>query len=69
MDGLNITPPLPKGYFGNRIVSTNSFCHAGELLDKPLSHAMGLVKETIKMVTDSLMQSHLVQPLVELGRK
>jgi len=50
-------PPLPKGYFGNGIVLTNSFCHAGELLDKPLSHAVGLVKEAIKMVTDSYMRS------------
>ncbi|KAL9380761.1 hypothetical protein Peur_026418 [Populus x canadensis] len=50
-------PPLPKGYFGNGIELTNSFCHAGELLDKPLSHAVGLVKEAIKMVTDSYMRS------------
>ncbi|XP_034923034.1 omega-hydroxypalmitate O-feruloyl transferase [Populus alba] len=50
-------PPLPKGYFGNGIVLTNSMCQAGELLDRPLSHAVGLVQDAIKMVTDSYMRS------------
>ncbi|KAJ8771938.1 hypothetical protein K2173_027115 [Erythroxylum novogranatense] len=50
-------PPLPKGYFGNGIVLTNSICQAGELLDKPLSFAVGLVKDAIQMVTDSYMRS------------
>ncbi|KAM1918597.1 hypothetical protein FF1_023224 [Malus domestica] len=50
-------PPLPKGYFGNGIVLTNSICQAGDLLDKPLSNAVGLVQDAIKMVTDSYMRS------------
>lgn len=50
-------PPLPKGYFGNGIVLTNSICKAGELLEKPLSFAIGLVKDAIKMVTDGYMRS------------
>ncbi|CAK7328347.1 unnamed protein product [Dovyalis caffra] len=50
-------PPLPKGYFGNGIVLTNSICQAGELLNKPLSYAVGLVHDSIKMVTDSYMRS------------
>ncbi|KAF2301853.1 hypothetical protein GH714_029883 [Hevea brasiliensis] len=50
-------PPLPKGYFGNGIVLTNSVSQAGELLEKPLSHAVGLVQDAIKMVTDSYMRS------------
>ncbi|XP_004304535.1 PREDICTED: omega-hydroxypalmitate O-feruloyl transferase-like isoform X1 [Fragaria vesca subsp. vesca] len=50
-------PPLPKGYFGNGIVLTNSICEAGELLEKPLSHAVGLVQDAIKMVTDGYMRS------------
>ncbi|KAM0954695.1 hypothetical protein TB2_022827 [Malus domestica] len=50
-------PPLPKGYFGNGIVLTNSICLAGDLLDKPLSNAVGLVQDAIKMVTDSYMRS------------
>ncbi|CAG7906646.1 unnamed protein product [Brassica rapa] len=50
-------PPLPKGYFGNGIVLTNSICEAGELNEKPLSFAVGLVREAIKMVTDGYMRS------------
>ncbi|XP_062105396.1 omega-hydroxypalmitate O-feruloyl transferase-like [Humulus lupulus] len=51
------SPPLPKGYFGNGIVLTNSICQAGELLEKPLSFAVGLVQDAIKMVTDGYMRS------------
>ncbi|KAF5748682.1 HXXXD-type acyl-transferase family protein [Tripterygium wilfordii] len=50
-------PPLPKGYFGNGIVLTNSICKAGELLEKPLSFAAGLVQDAVKMVKDSYMRS------------
>lgn len=50
-------PQLPKGYFGNGIVLTNSICEAGELIEKPLSFAVGLVREAIKMVTDGYMRS------------
>lgn len=50
-------PPLPKGYCGNGIVLTNAICQAGELLEKPLSFAVGLVKDAIKVVTDSYMKS------------
>jgi omega-hydroxypalmitate O-feruloyl transferase len=50
-------PPLPKGYFGNGVVLTNSICQAGELLEKPLSFAVGLVKDAIKLVTDEYMRS------------
>ncbi|OWM71413.1 hypothetical protein CDL15_Pgr005600 [Punica granatum] len=50
-------PPLPRGYFGNGIMLTNSICLAGELLEGPLSHAIGLVRAAIKMVTDGYMRS------------
>lgn len=50
-------PPLPKGYFGNGIVLTNSICQAGELVEKPLSFAVGKVQEAIKMVDDNYMRS------------
>ncbi|KAK3418789.1 hypothetical protein EUGRSUZ_H03354 [Eucalyptus grandis] len=50
-------PPLPKGYFGNGIVLTNSICEAGEILEKPLSYAVGLVQDAIKMVSDGYMRS------------
>lgn len=58
VDGRSkFNPPLPKGYFGNGIVLTNSICEAGALLEKPLSYAIGLVQDSIKMVTDSYMKS------------
>ncbi|KAF8408454.1 hypothetical protein HHK36_007607 [Tetracentron sinense] len=58
VDGRSrFNPPLPKGYFGNGIVLTNSLCSAGELLDNPLSFTVGLVQKAVKMVTDSYMRS------------
>lgn len=50
-------PPLPKGYFGNGIVLTNSLTTSGELVKKPLSHAVELVKKAVKMVDDEYMRS------------
>ncbi|XP_010249109.1 PREDICTED: omega-hydroxypalmitate O-feruloyl transferase-like [Nelumbo nucifera] len=50
-------PPLPKGYFGNGIVLTNSLCSAGELLENPLSFTVELVQKAVKMVTDGYMRS------------
>ncbi|KAL9229409.1 hypothetical protein vseg_004877 [Gypsophila vaccaria] len=51
------TPPLPKGYFGNGIVLTNAICPAGELIENPLSTAVTLVQDAIKLVTDNYMRS------------
>ncbi|GAB4848653.1 histone H3.1 [Ancistrocladus abbreviatus] len=50
-------PPLPKGYFGNGIVLTNSICSAGELVENPVSFAVGQVQKAIRLVTDSYMRS------------
>ncbi|PRQ16925.1 putative omega-hydroxypalmitate O-feruloyl transferase [Rosa chinensis] len=50
-------PPIPKGYFGNGIVLTNALCSTGELLENPLSFAVGLVDKAIHMVNDSYMRS------------
>ncbi|XP_077209990.1 omega-hydroxypalmitate O-feruloyl transferase-like [Tasmannia lanceolata] len=58
VDGRSrFNPPLPKGYFGNGIVLTNSLCSVGEILEKPLSFTVGLVKKAVSMVTDSSMRS------------
>ncbi|CAL5370299.1 unnamed protein product [Camellia sinensis] len=58
VDGRSkFSPPLPKGYFGNGIVLTNSLCQAGELLENPLSYAAGLIQKAIKIATDSYMRS------------
>lgn len=58
VDGRSkFNPPLPKGYFGNGIVLTNSICQAGDLMEKPLSFAVSQVQEAIKMVNDGYMRS------------
>ncbi|CAO2827541.1 unnamed protein product [Amaranthus hypochondriacus] len=50
-------PTLPKGYFGNGIVLTNSICHAGELIENDLYYGVQLVQKAIKMVTNNYMRS------------
>ncbi|KAG8379459.1 hypothetical protein BUALT_Bualt07G0090700 [Buddleja alternifolia] len=50
-------PPIPEKFFGNAIVLTNALCSAGELVDNPLSFTVKLVREAVKMVTDSYMRS------------
>ncbi|KAL5791542.1 hypothetical protein ACOSP7_000136 [Xanthoceras sorbifolium] len=50
-------PPLPEGYAGNGIVLTNSLCSSGELLENPLSFAVGLVQKAVNMATDDYMRS------------
>lgn len=50
-------PPIPKGYFGNGILLTNSICSAGELTKKPMSFAVELVQDAVKMVNESYGRS------------
>ncbi|CAJ2641264.1 omega-hydroxypalmitate O-feruloyl transferase-like [Trifolium pratense] len=58
VDGRSrFVPPIPKGYFGNAIVLTNSLCKASDLLENPFSFSVGLVHKAIEMVTDSYMRS------------
>lgn len=58
VDGRSrFNPPIPEGFFGNGIVLTNSSCTAGDLIENPLSYAVKLVQESVKMVTDSYMRS------------
>lgn len=58
VDGRSrFNPPLPKGYFGNGIVLTNSICQAGELVGNPLSYSVRLVQNAVSMVTDDYMRS------------
>ncbi|GMJ09431.1 hydroxycinnamoyl- CoA:omega-hydroxyacid O-hydroxycinnamoyltransferase [Hibiscus trionum] len=69
VDGRSkLNPPLPKGYLGNGIKLTNSICEAGELLEKPFSHAVGLIQKAIKMVTDGYMRSAIDYFEVTRGR-
>ncbi|XP_059661244.1 omega-hydroxypalmitate O-feruloyl transferase-like [Cornus florida] len=58
VDGRSkFNPPLPKGYFGNGIVLTCCLCTAKELIEKPLSFAVELVQNAIKVVTDDFIRS------------
>ncbi|KAG4207247.1 hypothetical protein ERO13_A03G054200v2 [Gossypium hirsutum] len=50
-------PPLPEGFAGNGIVLTYSISTAGELAEKPLSFAVGLIQQAVKLATDSFMRS------------
>lgn len=50
-------PPLPENYFGNGVVIVSCLTTAGELTEKPLSYAVGLVQETIQSVTDCYIKS------------
>ncbi|GLT69215.1 hypothetical protein SLA2020_413840 [Shorea laevis] len=50
-------PSIPKGYSGNAVVLTNSICSARELLENPLSFAVGLVQKAVNMITNSYMRS------------
>ncbi|KAF8409722.1 hypothetical protein HHK36_005801 [Tetracentron sinense] len=49
--------PFPKGYFGNGIILTCCLCSAGELMEKPLSFAVKLVQDAIKVVTEDYIRS------------
>ncbi|KAF5198827.1 omega-hydroxypalmitate O-feruloyl transferase-like [Thalictrum thalictroides] len=58
VDGRSrFNPSLPKGYFGNGIVLTNSLCSSGDIVESPLSFTAGLIHKAVKMVTDSYMRS------------
>ena len=58
VDGRSkLSPPLPKGYFGNGIVLTCCLCKVGELVQKPFSHVVGLVQDAIKMVDEDFIRS------------
>ncbi|XP_058183483.1 omega-hydroxypalmitate O-feruloyl transferase-like [Rhododendron vialii] len=58
VDGRSkLDPPLPENYFGNAVVIVGCLTTAGELTEKPLSYAVGLVQETIQSVTDCYIKS------------
>ncbi|XP_057461415.1 omega-hydroxypalmitate O-feruloyl transferase-like [Actinidia eriantha] len=58
VDGRSkFNPPLPSGYFGNGIVLACSLSTAGELTEKPLSFALELVQNAIKIVTEDFIRS------------
>lgn len=52
-----LSPPLPRGYFGNGIVLTNALATAGDLLASPVSSAAAMVQDAVRMVTDEYVRS------------
>uniref|UniRef100_A0A1J3K9E6 Omega-hydroxypalmitate O-feruloyl transferase n=2 Tax=Noccaea caerulescens TaxID=107243 RepID=A0A1J3K9E6_NOCCA len=59
-------PPLPVGYCGNGIVLTGLVTSSGELVGNNLSHAAGLVKRVVDLVTDGFLRSAM--DYLELNR-
>ncbi|KAJ4953319.1 hypothetical protein NE237_030151 [Protea cynaroides] len=58
VDGRSkLNPSLPKGYFGNGFIFSCCICSAGELIEKPLSFAVHLVQDAIKLVNDNYIRS------------
>ncbi|KAJ8637336.1 hypothetical protein MRB53_011603 [Persea americana] len=58
VDGRSrFNPPLPKGFFGNGIIFAHCSCSAGELIEKPLSFAVRMVQEAIKVVNEDHLRS------------
>ncbi|CAN0910866.1 Omega-hydroxypalmitate O-feruloyl transferase [Linum grandiflorum] len=52
-----VDPPLPKGYFGNGIYFAGTTCLAGKVVDQPLSYLVGLIQESINVVTNEYVRS------------
>lgn len=52
-----LNPPLPEGFLGNGIVLAHAITTASELRSRPLSYAVGMVKEAIHMITEEYIRS------------
>ncbi|KAJ7532187.1 hypothetical protein O6H91_14G075400 [Diphasiastrum complanatum] len=60
VDGRSrFSPPLPKGYHGNATVNACAIASAGELTDRELSYAVGLVQEAKAMINDKYLRSRI----------
>lgn len=54
-----IDPPLPKGYFGDATLDVMATSRSGELIEKPLGYAAGLVRETIMKVSGEFVKRRI----------
>uniref|UniRef100_A0A1D1YBX0 Omega-hydroxypalmitate O-feruloyl transferase n=1 Tax=Anthurium amnicola TaxID=1678845 RepID=A0A1D1YBX0_9ARAE len=52
-----LDPSLQSGYFGNGIVMANWVGPAAELLERPISFAVGTVQEAVQAVTNDYVRS------------
>lgn len=62
-----ISPPLPKGYFGNAMCHTCPQTKMKDLVSKPLSFAAGHVHDSIKKVNSDYVRSAL--DFIEIQQK
>lgn len=51
---------IPKGYFGNAVVTVECVCMAGELTEKPFSYVVKIVQSVIKMVNEDYINSYWI---------
>ncbi|KAA8522841.1 hypothetical protein F0562_009264 [Nyssa sinensis] len=56
---IRMRPPLPKGYFGNAVLTPLATSQAGELVSRPLGYAAGRIREAVEMITDEYVRSSL----------
>ncbi|MCL7025685.1 hypothetical protein MKW94_015022 [Papaver nudicaule] len=57
VDGRSrLDPQLPKGYFGNAIMTINCQCSVSEMLDSPLSSTIERIQSLIKMITSDYVK-------------
>ncbi|KAL0910767.1 hypothetical protein M5K25_018852 [Dendrobium thyrsiflorum] len=52
-----LQPPLPPGFFGNGIVFAGCSCPAESLTNRPLNHAIQMVMEAARGVTNQFVRS------------
>ncbi|XVF08656.1 hypothetical protein REPUB_Repub07fG0021400 [Reevesia pubescens] len=57
MDGIDLSLHYLKALLVMGFVLTYSIATAGELVEKPLSFAVGLIQKAVKLATDSYMRS------------
>ncbi|KAI4318695.1 hypothetical protein MLD38_032368 [Melastoma candidum] len=62
-----VNPPLPKGYYGNAIISSCAITTAGRLCGNPLEYTIDLVMGTKARITDEYVRS-FTDLMVERGK-
>lgn len=53
----NLHPPFPAGYYGSCFAFPAAVTTAGELCEKPLEYAVGLIREASGLVSEEYMHS------------
>lgn len=52
-----VSPPLPRGFTGNAVITAFAAAKVGDLAEKPFSFTVEMVKEAIDRVTDEYLRS------------